>query len=318
MSSTRKGILLAFVAAVLWGVLAVALKVACRYLDSRSIVWLRFFIAFAMIALFSPFSSKNRGLLSVFKRAPKKAWFASLGLAGNYWGYMNGVELISPSNAQVFIQLGPLLLVFSGIFLFSESLNLWQLFGLFSVLVGFFLFSDDQSSSSIEGSTQYYEGVAWLVFASVSWVVFAVLQKKLVKKGWTPHRLNFFIFGSSALLFLPLADFSRMSAIPLDMWPLMLFLGLNTWIAYGALGESLSLIPVSVTSVIITINPIFTLLIMSGLSVAEVTWIDYEKIHTEGWFGALLIILGACLVAGMAKRGSSLRDNNSAELQASS
>ena len=44
-----KGILLTSTTAFFWGILAIALKVSVKYVDTLSIVWLRFFIAYLIL-----------------------------------------------------------------------------------------------------------------------------------------------------------------------------------------------------------------------------------------------------------------------------
>jgi hypothetical protein len=50
-------------------------------------------------------------------------------LAANYYGFIEGVNLTSPSIAQVFIQLGPVLLAVSGFAFFHEKVSLRQVAG---------------------------------------------------------------------------------------------------------------------------------------------------------------------------------------------
>ena len=45
---------------------------------------------------------------------------ATLGLAANYIGFLLGLDHTSPANAQVLIQLGPLLLALGGLVVFRE------------------------------------------------------------------------------------------------------------------------------------------------------------------------------------------------------
>ncbi|WP_153633243.1 EamA family transporter [Prolixibacter sp. SD074] len=57
--NTTKGVLLAMTTAFLWGFLAIALKVASTMVDSYTIVWFRFTVAF--LALFLLLSVPETG-----------------------------------------------------------------------------------------------------------------------------------------------------------------------------------------------------------------------------------------------------------------
>ena len=116
MNDRKKGIILSLITTLMWGLLAIALKVAVSKVPSATIVWLRYSMAFS--ALFVWFLLTNRKELIIMVRPPWQLIVATLALAVNYIGFMLGVKYTSPSNAQVIIQVGPILLALAGIYFF--------------------------------------------------------------------------------------------------------------------------------------------------------------------------------------------------------
>lgn len=93
----------------MWGLLAIALKVAIRYFDSVTIVWSRFAIAFVILLCFNQFFSR---IFSLSSRLPVIGIIAGILLAANYYSFIMGIELTTVNNTQVLIQLGAI--IFSG------------------------------------------------------------------------------------------------------------------------------------------------------------------------------------------------------------
>ena len=121
MNKSNIGVLLAVTTAIFWGLLAIALKVAVRVVDSYTIVWFRFF--FAAIALFIWMWFTDRKSLNILKKPPLMLLVASVALAINYIGFMLGVKYTSPSNAQVIIQISQVLFAIAGIVIFKEKIK---------------------------------------------------------------------------------------------------------------------------------------------------------------------------------------------------
>lgn len=189
MQDQTKGIVYASITAFLWGLLAIALKVALQKADSVTIVWLRFFIAFIFILGWQLF--RKPGALKIMVSPPLLLLLAAIALSWNYFGYMLGIEYTTPSNAQLFIQTGPMLLAVSGILFFREKFSRYQLFGFAVALLGFSFFYGDQLLAFFEGKKQYNLGVLFTLSGAVAWTIYAVLQKILVRR-FPSSMLNLF------------------------------------------------------------------------------------------------------------------------------
>ena len=294
----KRGILWACLTAGLWGVLAILLKFTLRYVDALTIVWFRFTVAFAaLIAIMS----WRRPLLvrEILRRPPPRAVLAGGLLGLNYYAFMKGVELTSPSNTQVLIQIGPMLLIVSGIALFGERLTGRQILGYGVAAIGFALFYRSQLARLADSPAAYNEGNLWIVCAAAAWVGYAVLQKTLVQR-FEPQQLNLIIYLVPALLFIVPAQPSTLSHLSPGILVLMVFLGFNTLVAYGALAEALKLAPINIVSTIITLNPLITLSGMAVLEAMAVTWVDPEPLSTVSYLGAGIVLSGALLVVAQS------------------
>ncbi len=299
MQNHTKGIIYAIITALFWGVLAVALKVAVRRVDPATIVWFRFSLAFVPLLIWQ--AVKNPREVRILIKPPWMLVVAALALAWNYIGFMWGVQYTTPSNAQLFIQTGPVMLTLAGIVLFGEKLNRQQILGFLLALAGLLLFYRQQLGAMTGSTAGYNKGILLTLSGAVAWTVYAVLQKKLVTR-FSTFTLNLFIFGLPTLLYLPLAKFSDLAGLSWGWWLLMAFLGINTLVAYTTLSVSLKYLEAGKVSIIIILNPLITFLMMGLFTQMEVSWIDGEHFTLLSIVGALVVLAGAILVVRRQKR----------------
>jgi drug/metabolite transporter (DMT)-like permease len=292
MNNNTKGILFAIFTALMWGLVAIALKLSLTDLSSIEVTWVRFSIAFLLLFLYIIFKQPSE--ITIFFRPPLALIFASIFLGFNYLGFITGVQLTTPSIAQVFIQVGPALLALSGFFFFKEKIGKTQIVGLIIVLFGLIIFYREQILYLTNDITKYQKGALWTVFGAIMWASYAVLQKGLVKKI-DPIQLNLFLFGIPALGYLPFVNFPAIFKSSLPEWGLLLFLGLNTILSYISLSYAFKYLEANKVSVIITLNPLLTFLIMGLLGVLQVSWIAHENFTLITIGGASLVLIGAVL-----------------------
>ncbi len=291
-TNSLKGIVFACITAVMWGVLAVALKVSLNNLSPVDITWFRFSLAFFGLFIFYYFRKPT--YLKIIRRPPLLLIIASLCLAVNYYGFIEGVHLTTPSIAQIFIQTGPVLLALSGFLFFKEKIVLRQIFGLLLVISGLILFYHEQMKL-LHNQIQYYQsGIIWVFIAAFMWAIYTIFVKMLIQK-YPPMQLNLVIFGLPVLLYMPLVHFSGFLHLSLIDWLIIVFLGLNTLIAYGTLSLAIKHLEANKVSVIIILNPILTFMIMGILSSTDVTWIQKEHFTLTGLIGAFVVLAGAIL-----------------------
>jgi len=292
MPTALKGIIYASITAILWGVLAIVLKVSLKELTPADITWFRFLLAF--LALSAYYMIKKPYYFRIFLRPPLLLILATICLAVNYFGFIEGVNLTTPSIAQVYIQLGPVLLAVSGFVIFKERVSWRQIVGLLLVVTGLIVFYHEQLQHIVTEKNTWQMGIVWVLIAAVSWAIYSVLLKILVLKH-PPMQLNLVIFGLPALLYLPFVNMHHFMHIGLTGWLILLFLGLNTLLAYGLLSLAIQCIEANKISVILVLNPILTFALMAIISHSDATWITHENYPFVAIIGAIIVLAGAIL-----------------------
>ncbi len=294
LTDRQKGLGAALATAGTWSLLAILLKFALHYADSYTIVCYRMAVAFLTLLLWFLFKGKTKEL-GVFKTRPGLLLIASLCLAANYVGFMQGIHYTSPANAQIFIQIGPLFLALSGLYFFKESLSRKQWMGLSLCLVGFGLFFLDRMDKFHSDSSRFFIGLAWIVMAALLWAVFASLQKYLLT-WWKSSQINIYIYLVATLVYLPLLDWQSLMELPWSIHLLYIFLGLNTIVAYGFLAIALKYLPATQVSPILTTNPLLTLVFITIIDAMNWGFIPRDPIGLKGYLGAIIAILGVRFV----------------------
>lgn len=292
MKKENLGLLFAGFTSLLWGFLAVFLKFSLVDLDSISIVWFRF--SFAFILLFSILYFKKNTTISILKKPPLLIIIAGIALGFNYLFFMMGLKNTNPTITNIVIQIGPVLLASVGIFIYKEKITLKQSFGFISVISGFALFLYDQTNNASFIYKDLNMGLLFIVIAAISWVVYASFQKKL-SKDYDPQQLNLIIYLIPVIMFAPFVNFGSFLNLNTSSSFVLIFLGINTILAYGFIGEALKYAPANKVSVIITLNPIITLITMAIMDQFNYVWLGKEATSILGYFGAVLVILGAIL-----------------------
>lgn len=296
MTNNTKGILLSLNTAILWATLAIALKVALNYIDSYTIVWWRFLVAFGSIALFM--AVKTPSSLKILVKPPLSLVAAAILLGFNFIGYQQGVNYGGPLVAQIIIQLGPVLLAFAGFFMFKEKADTIRIAGFILTAVGFVVFYYYQLDF-IPGKEELQTGFLWLLMGSVTWTGYAIINKMVVNK-YSTSEISLMLYAIPMLMFLPFADFSTLfQAHSIGVWFLFLFLAFNTLLAYGSLSLALKYIDANKTSVIITLNPIITVLLMEILLWINVSWFSTDALAPMAYIGALVVLIGAIMAVGV-------------------
>ncbi len=283
-----KGLILAGITALCWSVLAIGLKQALNFTTSGNIVAFRMLFSFIFLLLYF-LVFKSPEIQKIRKGLPFTAVIAGFMLAFNYYGFMKGVEYTGAGNAQIMIQLGPTLLLISGLAYFKEHFNLYQVVGIALAIIGFSLFYFDQRKFDV--SSTLNAGNIWIIAAAITWAIYASLQKRLIPK-WDPQTLNLIIYFVCALILVFLCDFKQSLTFTFGQWLLIFFLALNTVLAYGCFAESLKYAPASEVSLIITINPLGTMAILWLGELLSISWIPVEAITWIGGLGALCVVFG--------------------------
>jgi drug/metabolite transporter (DMT)-like permease len=128
----------------------------------------------------------------------------------------------------------------------------------------------------------------------LTWAVYALAQKQLLQQ-LTSGQIMWIIYGCCGVIFSCFAHPASLVNLSAIQWGMLIFCGLNTFVAYGAFAESLQHWPASRVSAVLAIAPIVTIGAMAifapGLS------LHAEKITTLGILGAVAVVSGSIGIA---------------------
>ena len=114
--------------------------------------------------------------------------------------------------------------------------------------------------------------------------------------------VNLLIYFAAGLFLLPAADFSSMSSFGAYEWLMIFALVANTLIAYGSFAEALNRIPAGHLSLIITVNPIGTILVIQVSNYFDLPWVPTEPVTLAAMLGAALVVIGVALAVSRKKK----------------
>lgn len=292
----RLGLLLSIATVFFWSTLPVAMKIALMELDPYTLTWFRF-VAAILITGVIIFSS---GRITEFRKLSKKGWylllFAAITLTANYVLYLLGLNLTTPANAQVVIQLAPALMAIGGLVIFGERYTRLQWTGFFILVSGLGLFFRDQLITLLSQLDDYVLGVGFVVLAAVAWASYALAQKQLLKE-LRAQSVMLFIYIFAALILIPTTAPASLMTLSTAAWVAVIFCAINTLGAYGAFAEALNHWEASRVSAILALIPLGTMLSTWIATQLWPQWITQEQIGIMGWSGALMVVCGSIITS---------------------
>jgi drug/metabolite transporter (DMT)-like permease len=297
----RLGLLLAACTAGFWATLPVALKIVLEQVDAITLTWFRFLVAFVLVGAWLAARRQLAPLRALRRRHWALLALAGVMLIGNYVFYLLGVHYTSPANAQLLIQLAPLLMALGGIFVFGERFNGWQWLGLGVIAIGLGAFFADQLHSDALPAGRYLLGSAIVVLAAVVWAVYALVQKQLLLRlsSWL---ILLAIYALASVMLWPLAHPSTLLRLDALHAALLGYCALNTIGAYGCFAEALAHWEASRVSTVLALTP---LLSIAAVTLVHALWpalIRAEHVAGLGFAGAALVVCGSALAALMGQR----------------
>ncbi|MDB9539346.1 DMT family transporter [Anabaenopsis tanganyikae CS-531] len=291
----RLGLGLSLLTVWLWGILPIALTISLRVLDVYTIIWFRFLLSFVVLAVLLGLGGKLPDWQKLRSSSGVLLAIATLFLGFNYLLFMQGLAFTSAGNAEVLIQLAPLLLSLGGLVIFRERYTVHQWIGVSILTAGYMIFFHEQLSLiTVQGT--YILGSGLIVLGSAAWAIYALCQKQLLN-SLSSAQIMVIIYGGCAVLFTPFAQPGKIVTLSSSQLLVLLFCGLNTLIAYGAFAESLQHWPASRVSAVLAIAPIITLIAVATLSTVYPTLMPTEHLTVIGILGALLVVTGSVAIA---------------------
>lgn len=290
---------------LLWGVLPLALREALRSLDPVTLTAFRFAVSAAALGAILG----ARGALPALGGLARRGWLllaiATVGLAANYIAFLLGLDHTSPANAQVLIQLGPLLLAFGGIAIFRERFSAPQWLGAALLAAGLALFFRSQLAAIGRDPERFLAGVAWIGFAAVTWAIYGLAQKQLLL-ALPSQGVMLCIYAGCALLFAPASSFGAFAAVAPAAWGVLAFCAINTLVAYGAFAAALEHWEASRVSAVLALTPVATLCFATAAAWLAPARFPAEHLPAASWTGAAIVVAGSLLTA-LGRNGAARR-----------
>lgn len=287
-----RGILLSAATALLWGVLPIILKISLQGFTTGTIAWFRFSLAFLLLGIILHVNGSRP--LSILRKPPWMGVIGGLCLTANYYWVTLGVEISGPSNMAVLIQTASVFLVLTGVFVFRERLTYRQVLGMLVVGAGLVLFFFDQQSR-VAMSSDYYFADFLIIMAAIVWVGYMISQKFL-SRDYGAQSLNFLVYTVATVMLVGSVEWSEFASAEFNAWWALIFCGINTLLAYGALAEAVKYVPLALISVIISLNPLITLVGMKILPAMGFANLQPDPVGMVGYFGGMIAVTGVVLV----------------------
>lgn len=288
------GIALTLVTVILWGALPLALKILLDALDPYTLTWTRFLASALLVG----------GWLAWRRKLPRTAgltpgdWvviaLCVLGLLGNYVLYVAGLRYVSPSTAQVVIQMAHGFVVIGALILFRERFSRLQWAGVAILTGGLGLFFHNRLGELAQNLNNTTVGVLIIVAAALTWAVYALAQKHMMRV-FTSQQILLVVYVGSVLLLLPVTRPSALENLTPLSWALLVFACLNTLVAYGCYSEACAHLEASRVSALLVVIPLFTLGMEWAASTLWPALITQQNVTPLTVCGAGLVVAGSAL-----------------------
>jgi drug/metabolite transporter (DMT)-like permease len=297
---SRLGLALSLVTVLLWGFLAIALKIVLQELDPFPVTWFRFTIAGLLLGTYLTLRQKLPSWQDLQKVSLPIFFTAVVGLSLNYILFLIGVGKTSPTNAQVLTQIAPVLMGIASLIIFKEKYNYRQWGGVALLMFGLVLFSHEQVRSLISSFDSYMWGNILLIFGAIAWVFYGLAQKQLLR-DLPSSSVMLGIYLSAAVLFAPLSHPARLLTLSGSHFAILIFCALNTLVAYGAFAAALEHWEASKVSAIITLAPLVTLVAAIILPSFMAQLLPPSPLSWWGYVGAIAVVAGSLIISLSSK-----------------
>lgn len=290
------GMLLALVTALFWGALPIAMKQAVEVMAPFTIVWYRFVTASLGLGLWLYWRKQLPAPKALGVAGGISLILASIGLAGNFVLFNSALEYLNPPVVQVIIQLAPVILLLSSVWVFKEKLGRHQIIGVTCLLLGLLLFFNERLVELFTSFTGYTRGVMLAVLAALVWVIYGLAQKLMLKYFSSPQIL-LMIYVICALMLTPVASPEQILLMDQRQLGMLAFCCINTLVGYGAFAEAMARWQASQVSAVITLAPLFTILFVDLASLIWPEFFAAAALNVLGYVGAVVVVSGAMFCA---------------------
>jgi drug/metabolite transporter (DMT)-like permease len=280
----RQGILLALIAAGLWGLTPVATKVA---LEGFTPEFLGFVRLVAAAVLFRVLAGNGARW---FVDDPW-VWLAGVGLGADFILYNYGVERTAANVAGLVINIELLSTIAFAVWILGERLNARRILGGAVTVAGVLVVTFDGLSLSDVARSDRVVGNILVMLAGIAWSFFAVAQRRTTFGKNLYQRLTP-IFSVAALVTAPAMLRSGAWTVKPVIWPIVMFIVLATFgtsVVYWIYARAQQLVDVSVLSILLCAIPVFAVVFAYLLL--------RETLSLQLFGGGAIIVAGIAVIA---------------------
>lgn len=288
--------MLSLVAAVMWGMLPVSLKEVLAGMDATTIVWYRFFVAGVVLWVWLVLTGQRPRIATAPRRTQLFLLIASIGLCANYFFFSYSLNFVNGETSEAVIQLSTLFLILGGVVIYREPFLRVQKLGTVLILCGLLLFFNERLFELGSLESEQTLGVLIVVAAAVTWALYALLQKQLLR-SYTPVQILSMIYAFAIVALLPLAAPSLLFGLSLLQFGLLAFCCLNTVVAYGCFAEAMHCWDSSKVSAVLALAPLFTIATLKATVFFIPDYAFSDRLGALSLMGAALLVIGSVLTA---------------------
>lgn len=201
MQKKYSGFLLLLLAVTCWGPAPVFTKLALTEFPNWSFAFIGRIIALVVVV----FLFASKGYFKVARRDLPLLILAGLtGTVFNVGFFIHGIQLTNAMDAQAIFSSGPVITAVLAVFFLKEKIERLQVLGVFIGFMGAMLIAGRTYFETGTLSMGNLYGNLLVFMASLSWVFYILISRKLSKK-YSPETIILYSFLVSSIVFAPLA-----------------------------------------------------------------------------------------------------------------
>jgi len=291
---TGLGLALAATTMVLWGTLPLALQATLAELDAVTLTGARFLVAAAVLAAVLARRGELLAPSQIGRSQALLLLLAIVALTANFMGFLTGLARTSAADAQMMIQLAPLLLGLGGLVIFGERYTRLQWIGVGTIAAGLALFFQGQlAAAGAAGERErFLVGNALLLFAAVTWAGYGLAQKQLLH-SLRSQPLMCVIYLGCGLALLPASEPTWILVLSPLAALLLAYCAANTLLGYGAFAAALEHVEASRVSAVLALTPVATLLFSQLSGWLWPAAFDPAPLGAGAWAGGIAVVVGS-------------------------
>ena len=282
----------------MWGVLPIALKELLTGMDASTIVWYRFLFAAFFVLVWLNYRERlpKLGTTNILTRLI--IIISAAGLCANYVFFSFSLNYLNAETSEAVIQLTTLFLILGGVVFYKEQFSGAQKIGTLFIIAGLLLFFNDRLGEFKNLGSQQTLGVFIVFLSAITWTVYSLLQKKLLREFTSPQLL-LMMYGISAAVLVPFVSPSAIAQLDGFQLFLLSFCCLNTVVAYGCFTEALNCWDASKVSAVLALAPLFTIFGLKIIVLIAPNYAYSDRLSALSIIGAVFLVLGSSLMALM-------------------